>query len=162
MNVIVLISRPCTARMHAACKETRATCSCSSCHLGPCTGCHADNLQALYEGLCAFCAREKARAQPPRTTRCDNCGAVDAFRNPNNRKNEFFCIACQLDNSDSLALPIPLSAVVAPQCSEKNIDDSLHVWVHIRGTRFQCRCGTKKFDAKLRGARRQQELKEFD
>lgn len=144
------LSRPCAAGMHAACRMSRQTCSCTSCHLGPCSICHASNLQVLYGELCASCERERVRSSTRQTTRCDNCGAADAFRNPSNRQDEFFCIACQLDNSDSLALPVSVSALVAPQCSGKNIDDELHTWVHIRGTRFQCRCGTKRFSAKLR------------
>jgi len=148
------LSKPCAANMHAGCRETKETCSCSSCHLGPCTVCHASNLQALYDGLCASCERERVRQLTRQTTRCDNCGGADAFRNPNNRKNEFFCIGCQLDGSDSLALPIPVSSLVAPQCQGKNIDDPAHSWVHIRGTRFQCKCGTKRFSAQLRNTMR--------
>jgi hypothetical protein len=160
VEALKLITRPCTAGMHAACREPN-TCGCPDCHLGPCAQCGATNLMKLYDGRCASCVRTEAHAAPKRTTSCDRCGAPGAFRNPATRKDEFLCAGCHQDDGDSLPLAVPVSALVAP-CAGLDVADDRHVWVHLRGTRFQCRCGTKKFDAKLRDARRREELASFE
>ena len=147
------ISKPCMAAMHAACKGTRATCACDVCHLGPCVRCAADNLGRIFEGLCANCKRDDAKAAPPPATLCDGCGAAGAYRNPATRGSEFLCAACHVAADGR----VPVAAVHVAPCAGKDISDPAHNWQSMWGSRFQCRCGMKKYDAKLRDERRRME-----
>lgn len=90
------VSTKCARGLHGFCAETRDTCACLDCHLGPCAECGATNLRKMYDDgtFCAACKRRHAHAandQVPRTP-CDVCGAVPAFRNLATRENRYLCM----------------------------------------------------------------------
>lgn len=143
-----MITTKCAAGLHGHCHADGASCSCETCHLGPCTTCGADNLQRIYGGLCATCVREQAavdRAQR-RTSSCDRCGVSNAYRNPATRRNEILCTSCHLAAGESMPM-VPKAAGLATTCGGTPKDDLRHVWVRVCGHRFVCsNCRTHRFD----------------
>jgi hypothetical protein len=153
-----IVSRPCIAGMHACCRETRETCACTDCHLGPCAQCGAGNLQRIYTSqdgcpLCASCYRSTAKAAPSTVTLCDKCGNGPAFRNPGHRRNEYLCRDCHAATGEPVVLTSSMAGFVL-ECKGQDIDSDLHSWVHIRGTRFRCLCGANRYDAAMRDSER--------
>jgi hypothetical protein len=149
------VSRHCAQGTHGHCMEF-GTCDCLICHLGPCDECGATNLQTLFDhpqipdrSICASCYRYIVARMPKPVTRCDECGAPGAFRNPGHRRNEFKCIDCHRKAGESLQLTSSVASFGMP-CKTFDIDDPRHTWVHIRGNRFQCKCGAKRYDNEMR------------
>ena len=145
------VSRFCAQGLHNFCPEDRTTCACSNCHLGPCQRCGADNLQRIYADgtLCYACERADGYQRSKQAaTRCDSCNAPSAFRNPGPRRNEYLCSTCHGERG-GVELSSSTAHLALP-CKGQDVDDPLHLWVHIRGSRFHCLCGVKKYDSKLR------------
>jgi hypothetical protein len=78
---------------------------------GACPQCQAPD-QLLYnleptdpaEGLaCPECVRKRARVTH-RTTPCDKCGALGAWRNPYTRRNEYLCPTHHAESGDGVVL----------------------------------------------------------
>lgn len=147
------VSKQCAQQLHGFCKNDRVTCACTACHLGPCDACGATNLQRVFVDngttRCAGCERTRAKLHQTGDTACDTCGKNGAFRNPGSRRNEYLCSDCHTASGESVVLTSSVAHLAQP-CKGKNIDDPSHAWVHIRGSRFQCLCGTKKYDDALR------------
>lgn len=89
-----MISAKCIALLHQFCTETRETCSCPSCHLGPCKKCGATELMKMFDGLCANCERDRVHAVPFPGTPCSTCGKLGAYRMPADRTSPFRCTSC--------------------------------------------------------------------
>lgn len=103
--------------------------------------------QRLFDGLCVNCSRAEA-AQANRTganaAKCDDCGRAGAFRNPRDTADAYRCVIChQVEGT----LPGPDVARRAGHiaCAGADTDDTRHTWVHVRRSRWQCRCGAKRF-----------------
>lgn len=146
------VSDRCRANLHFYCRETSSTCSCPSCHFGPCVSCGDTNLATIYDGLCASCERVRVVNAPKPQQACDACGQVPAFRNPGHRRNEYLCVPCHKATGEPLRLRQGEAGQLLSACAGKALDDPQHLWVHVRGNRFQCQCGAKKWDDKLRKA----------
>lgn len=150
-----ILSAKCINGLHGFCPETRETCACTDCHLGPCEECGSSNLQRIYTSpitglrLCASCYRLAAKAAPSIQTLCDKCGKGPAFRNPGHRRNEYLCRECHAETGEPVVLTSSVAGF-ALACKGKDIDDDLHCWVHIRGSRFRCLCGADRYDAAMR------------
>lgn len=154
-----IISGPCAQGLHGFCQDA-GRCECTDCHLGPCARCGADNLLKMYdhdgERVCAGCVRAAVKAAPAPAQTCDQCGSPGAFRNPAHRRNEYLCTACHAASGEPVVLTSSVASLAAP-CKGADISDDRHSWVHIRGSRFNCLCGSKKYDSSLR-TRRNREL----
>lgn len=147
------VSRVCRQGDHGFCTETRATCDCEHCHLGPCGVCNEGNLLKMYdlggEKVCASCYRAAVSGTRGRDAQpCDGCGALGAWRNPRHRRNEYLCSDCHRSSGEPVVLTPSVAYLVAP-CKGKDINDPAHNWIHVRGSRFKCVCGFNKYDDTL-------------
>lgn len=147
------VSRVCRQGNHGFCVETRETCACTSCHLGPCAACGEDNLLKIYtsgeERVCAGCYRATARASQRQYRQlCDRCQTPGAWRNPRHRRNEYLCDECHRSSGEEIVLTGSVAHLAAP-CKGRDLNDSTHDWVHVRGSRFRCICGLNKYDFAL-------------
>lgn len=154
MRRAATVSRLCDQGDHGFCHGTRITCGCTQCHLGPCAVCCDDNLLKMYEldgqRMCASCYRAMARRVSARHSQpCDRCRKSGAYRNPVHRRNEYLCSTCHGADDTPLVLTSSVAHLAAP-CKGADITDERHDWVHVRGSRFQCVCGIKKYDSVLR------------
>lgn len=155
------VSRVCGQGDHGFCTETRVTCDCEHCHLGPCEVCDEGNLLKIYDldgaRVCASCYRAAANETRCHSSQpCDRCHAPGAWRNPRHRRNEYLCGDCHRELGEPVVLTPSVAHLAAP-CKGKDLGDPAHNWVHVRGSRFRCVCGFNKYDSALR-ARVQRKL----
>lgn len=152
------ISSLCAQGLHGFCRGDSASCACTSCHLGPCARCGAENLQKMYGELCAGCYREQIRSAPVAPSRCDKCGQAPAFRNPGHRRNELLCTDCHAAAGEPLSLAPSVQGLVA-DCHGADVSDPRHEWAHVRGNTFGClRCKIKSYQPELRAQMRRAKI----
>lgn len=106
-----------------------------------CERCHAKYNVPRASNLCAECERRDAQQRNANhVSYCvwDDCGVAGAFRNPRDPAGRLLCPAHHVESGIPVVLNRGAGEGVTAACMAADIDDERHVWVRVRGQRYQC------------------------